>query len=173
MFQSCLILVIKKYAQDFSDQIAEAMASAYDNRESFPDIDKLLISPMHAWILFVDVTVLQMDGNVIDTISLGIKAALADTKICNIVKRPADEGKVLIDLPEECSTWTLDVSKAPLVIGVCKLGDYCMVDPTAAEEKSSATTLFVGVMPKSEDAASNNGECKVICVKNSKVERWI
>jgi hypothetical protein len=40
-----------------------------------------------------------------------IKAALFDTEICNVIVRPADEGKVLIELPDESSSWRFNVTR--------------------------------------------------------------
>ena len=42
-----------------------------------------------------------------------VKAALHDTEICNVVVRPADEGKMVIDLPDETSGWKFDISRYP------------------------------------------------------------
>jgi hypothetical protein len=40
-----------------------------------------------------------------------VKAALSDTEIPTVIVRPADEGKVLIDMPDEASSWRMDVSR--------------------------------------------------------------
>jgi len=33
----------------------------------------------------------------------------------------------------------------PLLVTVCKIGDYCLVDPTAEEEVCSAVSMVVSV----------------------------
>ncbi len=40
-----------------------------------------IVTGKTCWVLFVDALVLNMDGNVLDALALGIKAALADTRI--------------------------------------------------------------------------------------------
>lgn len=38
---------------------------------------RLILSPMHAWKLFVDIVLLQCDGNVIDAAGLGVSGVLS------------------------------------------------------------------------------------------------
>uniref|UniRef100_A0A183BUY3 Ribosomal RNA-processing protein 42 n=1 Tax=Globodera pallida TaxID=36090 RepID=A0A183BUY3_GLOPA len=134
---------------DQAEEWAKALASAFSNASpsAIPDMAKLVLAPTQLWCLYVDVVVLQFDGNAMDAISLGVKAALADTEICNVVVRPADEGKVHIDMPDEISTWHMDMTEAPLVIGVNKIGDQCVLDADLMEEMCSSSTLYVGVQP--------------------------
>uniref|UniRef100_A0A914HF18 Ribosomal RNA-processing protein 42 n=1 Tax=Globodera rostochiensis TaxID=31243 RepID=A0A914HF18_GLORO len=134
---------------DQAEEWAKALASAFGNASpsAIPDMAKLVLAPTQLWCLYVDVVVLQFDGNAMDAISLGVKAALADTEICNVVVRPADEGKVHIDMPDEISTWHIDMTEAPLVIGVNKIGDQCVLDADLMEEMCSSSTLYVGVQP--------------------------
>lgn len=39
----------------------------------------------------------------------------------------------------------LNVSKVPLLVTLCKVGDKCIIDPTAEEEECSVASLVVGV----------------------------
>ncbi|KAL3115309.1 hypothetical protein niasHT_011658 [Heterodera trifolii] len=134
---------------DQAEEWAKSLAGAFANTapSAMPDMAKLMLAPTQLWCLYVDVVVLQFDGNAMDAISLAVKAALADTEICNVVVRPADEGKVHIDLPEVISTWRMDMAGAPLVIGVNKIGDQCVLDADLMEEMCATSTLYVGVQP--------------------------
>lgn len=40
-----------------------------------------------------------------------VKAALRDTEICEVQTRPGDEGKVIVDLPDDSTVWKMDVSR--------------------------------------------------------------
>jgi exosome complex component RRP42 len=132
---------------DFGEDIAKALYNAYDNDYVLPDIKKFILAPTHMWTLFVDVVILQYGGNILDAASLGVKAALWDTEICEVLVRPADEGKVMVDLPEKTNTWRLDVSRVPIVICVNKLGDHGVIDATPHEEACSTSNVYVSVQP--------------------------
>jgi len=161
---------------EYTEELARVLYAAYNTDSVLPDRKKLVLAKTHVWVLYVDISVLQLDGNLMDTISLAAKAALADTKICNVIVRPADEGKIMIDLPEESSTWSIDVSQAPLLVGVNKVGDHCVVDADPTEEQCSTSALFVGVQPspsslvccsetmRTTDEADAGDECVVTCI---------
>lgn len=44
----------------------------------------------------------------------------------------------------------LDVTKIPLLVTLCKIGESCIIDPTAEEEECSVASLVVGVSCVSE-----------------------
>ncbi|VDN18724.1 unnamed protein product [Gongylonema pulchrum] len=96
---------------EFAEQVSAALDAAYDSELVLPDLKKLIISPMHAWKVFVDVVLLQCGGNVIDAAALGVKAALHNTEISEVIVRPADEGKYTVDLPDDNTVWKLDTSR--------------------------------------------------------------
>jgi len=135
---------------DLGEDLANVFYSAYDNDEVLPELNKnCIISPSHMWSIYVYVVVLKCGGNVVYTSSLGIKAALANTEVCEVVSFPADADKVMIDLPEEVKTWNFDISRAPLVIAVNRIGHAEVIDADIMEETSSIACLLVGVSPGS------------------------
>jgi len=144
---------------DLGEDLADVFYSAYDNDEVLPELNKkCIISPSHMWSIYVDVVVLKFGGNVVDAISLGIKAALADTEVCEVVSFPADADKVMIDLPEEVKTWNFDISRAPLVVAVNRIGHAEVIDADILEETSSSACLLVGVSPGSDSQLDNADE---------------
>jgi len=162
---------------DLGEDLANVFYSAYDNDEVLLELNKkCIISPSHMWSIYVDVVVLKFGGNAVDAISLGIKAALADTEVCEVVSFPADADKVMIDLPEEVKTWSFDISRVPLVIAVNRIGQAEVIDADIMEETGSSACLLVGVSPGStqlermeEDAATVSDAmphpAKVTCTK--------
>ena len=44
-----------------------------------------------------------------------MKSALSDVQLNEVLVRPADEGKVIVDLPENTRLWKLDVRKYALL----------------------------------------------------------
>ncbi|KAH7701438.1 3' exoribonuclease [Aphelenchoides avenae] len=140
-----------KGGAEFGEDIAKALFSAYDNDEVLPDIKKFILAKTHMWVVYVDVVILQCGGNVLDAASIGVKAALSDVQLNEVLVRPADEGKVIVDLPENTRLWKLDVRKAPIVVCVNKIGDNSVVDVTLAEETCSTSSIHVGVQPPACD----------------------
>ncbi|KAM3727453.1 Exosome complex component RRP42 [Dirofilaria immitis] len=134
--------------EEFADELNAALDAAYDNNYVLPDLKKLILSPMHVWKLFVDIVLLQCDGNVIDAAGLGVKAALKDTEISQVIIRPADEGKYTVDLPDDNTVWKLDVSRVPLFVSVNRLGTAKIVDNSLAEEACTRTSVWIAVAPQ-------------------------
>ncbi|VDN07639.1 unnamed protein product [Thelazia callipaeda] len=129
--------------EEFADELSAALDAAFDNDYVVPDLKKLILSPMHMWRLFVDIVILQCDGNVIDAAGLGIKAALGNTEICEVLVRPADAGKFMIDLPKKYKLWKFDVSRVPLFVSVNRVGTAKIVDNSLAEESCTCTSIWL------------------------------
>ncbi|KAK6113521.1 3' exoribonuclease family domain 1 protein [Brugia pahangi] len=149
--------------EEFADELSAALDAAYDNNYVLPDLKKLILSPMHAWKLFVDIVLLQCDGNVIDAAGLGVKAALKDTEISKVIVRPADEGKYTIDLPDDNTVWKLDTSRVPLFVSVNRLGTAKIVDNSLTEEACTRTSVWIAVAPQfvSDINHNQNNQCAV------------
>ncbi len=84
------------------------------------DLEKLVITPGEdVWIVFVDIHVLDQDGNLIDASALASVAALWN------VKPPEDEDWKLPNFP---------ISKKPITTTMAKIDERLMVDPCLDEE---------------------------------------
>lgn len=81
-----------------------------------------------------------------DAISLAIKAALYNTRVPAVTAAVMDGGTVdltLSDDPFACER--LNVERVPVLVTLCKIGEHCVVDPSAEEEVCSSASLVVGV----------------------------
>lgn len=81
-----------------------------------------------------------------DAASLAAKAALYNTKIPRVTASLLDAGEadlILSDDPFDCTR--IDTRSVPILVTVCKIGDSCVVDPSAEEEECSSTSVVVGV----------------------------
>jgi len=97
------------------------------------DTHELCITPGKlVQIVFVDLYVLNYDGNLIDACGAGAVAALMDAKrpLFNEGKPTGEKGK-------------LTVRKKPIAVSVLKIGDNFILDPTADEEDVMDTRLTV------------------------------
>uniref|UniRef100_A0A914ZEM3 Ribosomal RNA-processing protein 42 n=1 Tax=Parascaris univalens TaxID=6257 RepID=A0A914ZEM3_PARUN len=164
-------LFVGRGGEDLALEVTSALDVAYDNPYVLPDLKKLILSPMHAWKLYVDIVILECGGNILDAAGIGVKAALQNTEICSVIVRPADEGKCAVDLANDNTVWKIDVSRAPLFVSVHKLGEANLVDASLTEEACSRCTVLVAVSPTPEcsqdRAILNEEDCIVTMVRQS------
>uniref|UniRef100_F1L2L6 Ribosomal RNA-processing protein 42 n=1 Tax=Ascaris suum TaxID=6253 RepID=F1L2L6_ASCSU len=164
-------LFVGRGGEDLAVEVTSALDVAYDNPYVLPDLKKLILSPMHAWKLYVDIVILECGGNILDAAGIGVKAALRNTEICNVIVRPADEGKCAVDLANDNTVWKMDVSRAPLFVSVHKLGEANLVDASLTEEACSRCTVSVAVSPTPECSQDgtmlNEEDCIVTMVRQS------
>ncbi len=94
------------------------------------DLEKLALIPGEkVWIVWVDIYVLNHDGNLLDASALAAMAALMTTRIPKV---EVGENEVKVDKSVKTSGLPLNHRVVTVTIG--KLGDYLLVDPTEDEE---------------------------------------
>ncbi len=95
------------------------------------NVEKLCIEPKKkVWVMFIDIHVLDYDGNLFDVSSYGAVAALAGTVV------PAKAQGVGEDFPLPVEHWPVSVTFA-------KIKDLIMVDPNLDEERMADARLTV------------------------------
>ncbi|MGB8780584.1 MAG: exosome complex protein Rrp42 [Candidatus Bathyarchaeia archaeon] len=93
------------------------------------DTEKLVIEAgKKVFVVFVDIYVLNHDGNLIDASALAAVAALLNTKMANYEVK---EGEVKIKPGYE----KLPINKRPITVTVAKIGNKLVVDPMLEEEQ--------------------------------------
>ncbi|MFQ5837203.1 MAG: exosome complex protein Rrp42 [Thermoplasmata archaeon] len=96
------------------------------------DLEKLCIEPGEkVWLLFIDIHVLDYDGNLFDASSSGALAALTNTIVP--ASKKLGEGE---DFP-------LEVVHHPVSVTACKIGDVLFIDPSLDEERIADARLTV------------------------------
>ncbi len=101
------------------------------------------------WIVFIDIHVLDMYGNLIDASSLAAISALLNTEIPKY-----EDGKVI----HEEKDGKLPVREKPITITTAKIGDMFVVDPTYEEELAMDARLSVAVKEDETICAMQKGE---------------
>jgi exosome complex component RRP42 len=110
------------------------------------DMNKLIIIPeKQCWIIYVDTMILVNGGNVLDAISLAIRAALLDVKIPEIsVVEDGDNYELEIsDDPQACQT--LDLGSWPVLVTLSEIGSKFIVDASIEEECCTVGRVTFGV----------------------------
>ncbi len=103
------------------------------------DVEKLCIEPgKKVFVIFVDVYVLNHDGNLIDASALAAMAALLTTKI---PKYEIEEGEVKI----KPGYTPLPMGKHPITVTSAKINDKLVVDPWLEEEQVMDARLTMAI----------------------------
>jgi exosome complex component RRP42 len=93
------------------------------------DTEKLVIEPgKKVFVVFIDIYVLNYDGNLIDASALAAVSALVNTKMN---KYEIEEGEVKIKSGYE----QLPLRKHPITVTIAKIGNKLVVDPWIEEEQ--------------------------------------
>lgn len=109
------------------------------------DLKKLCIVPgKKVWIIFIDIDVLDHDGNLHDAIELATISALLTAKMPKI----DEEGNPNY---EEYTDEKLPIRNKPVSITCVKIGDSILVDPKLVEMEAMDARLTVGVFKEDEE----------------------
>ncbi|MCS7093745.1 MAG: exosome complex protein Rrp42 [Candidatus Aenigmarchaeota archaeon] len=121
------------------DENAIELARIVDRviRESHSiDLEKLFIEEGKVWTVYVDLTVLDMKGNLVDACVLSSLKALWNAKIPKI-----EDGKIV----REEFSGKLPMVYKPVTVSICKYNNNFLIDPTDVEEELINAKLVVGV----------------------------
>ncbi|UYV78079.1 EXOSC7 [Cordylochernes scorpioides] len=126
-------------------QICTMLSKAYSQPGTM-DLGALSVMAGHrAWTLYVDVLILECGGSLMDAASLAVKAALADTKLPE-VKVHQVENLLEVEVAEDpFATVSLDVSRAPVLVTLSRVGRHCVVDTNQEEEQCALSQLVLAV----------------------------
>uniref|UniRef100_A0A8C3KBX7 Exosome component 7 n=1 Tax=Calidris pygmaea TaxID=425635 RepID=A0A8C3KBX7_9CHAR len=135
--------------EELGTEIANTLYRVFSS-ESSVDLKSLCINPReHCWVLYVDVLLLECGGNLLDAISIAVKAALFNTRIPKVRVLEDEEGSKEIELsddPYDCIR--LNVDNVPCIVTLSKIGYRHVVDATLQEEACSLASLLISVTSK-------------------------
>lgn len=115
------------------------------------DLEKLcLIEGKKVWMIFLDLHVLDYDGNLIDAAVLGSLAALMNTKIPTTT---VEDDEIIVQ--EE--KIPLNINEKPLMSTFAKIGDKLIVDPSLEEENIMGARISVGMREDDSLCAMQKG----------------
>uniref|UniRef100_A0A1A9YUE2 Ribosomal RNA-processing protein 42 n=1 Tax=Glossina morsitans morsitans TaxID=37546 RepID=A0A1A9YUE2_GLOMM len=132
--------------EELALELADTLANAYESSLAFDLKDLCILAGQQCWKLYVDILILECGGNLFDAVSLAAKAALYNTKIPRVTSALMDAGEadlIISDDPHDCTRIKID--HIPILVTVCKIGDCCVVDPSAEEEECSTASIVVAV----------------------------
>ncbi|MGC8586072.1 MAG: exosome complex protein Rrp42 [Candidatus Micrarchaeia archaeon] len=98
------------------------------------DMEDLFIEEGKAWYVYVDIYVLNYDGNLIDASALAAMSALMHTKVPKY-----EDGKII----REERTRSLKINNVVTSATFSKIGNKLLLDPTKNEENASDARLTI------------------------------
>ncbi|MCS7111783.1 MAG: exosome complex protein Rrp42 [Sulfolobales archaeon] len=106
-------------------------------------LDKLVILPgKKVWSLWLDVYVLDYDGNLIDASMLASMAALATTYIPHY---EVDQATGIIKVDRSKKLAPLTINRYVVAVTINKVGDYMVIDPTGEEEAIASGSITFSI----------------------------
>jgi exosome complex component RRP42 len=114
------------------------------------DLKSLFIEAGKVWMVYVDIYVINDDGNLIDASSLGAIAALQDAKMPGYKDGMADY--------EKRTKKGLPITVVPTTTSITRIGEHFFVDTNRNEEKIMDTRLTVTVSDSNRHAMQKSGE---------------
>lgn len=129
------------------DESAIEIARVVDRairHSGFLDFKSLsIVTGKHAWFLWVDIYVLNHDGNLVDASTIAAVTAMMNTSLPKVELDPA--GNILRIDKSNRTPLSFNVDKLPLTVTHIKIGNVLMVDPTREEEYLSDGTYITGI----------------------------
>lgn len=109
------------------------------------DLDKLVIEEGEkVWVVFIDIDIIDYDGNLIDACSIGAVAALMEAKV------PGSKVAGSKDFP-------LPVNHVPVMTTFAKIGSSLVVDPSLEEEEVANARISVSTNEEGHVVAMQKG----------------
>jgi len=106
-------------------------------------LDKLVLEPgKHVWRIYVDIYVLNHDGNLFDASALAAMAALLSTRLPVAVK---DENQDRYMVDRSRFTGLLPINHRVVTVTMAKISKKLIVDPTYEEEQVADTRIVIAV----------------------------
>lgn len=106
-------------------------------------LDKLVIIPgKKVWSLWLDIYILDYDGNLIDASMLASMAALTSTYI-PYYEVDQVTGSIKIDRSRKFTQ--LPINKYVVTVTINKIGEYMVVDPTGEEEAIASSSITFSI----------------------------
>uniref|UniRef100_UPI00358FBF87 exosome complex component RRP42 n=1 Tax=Myxine glutinosa TaxID=7769 RepID=UPI00358FBF87 len=131
---------------ELATMITNSLYCAFNNPSCLPRQTVCIVPGKHCWILYVDVLILEYGGNMLDTASLAVKAALRNTRIPTVEVAKNEEGIQEVELsddPFDCMQ--LDTRNVPCFVTLNKIGKQFVVDATPEEEACCLAKLLLAL----------------------------
>ncbi|MFW9922737.1 MAG: exosome complex protein Rrp42 [Candidatus Thorarchaeota archaeon] len=129
--------------------------------------DGLTIIPgKFVWVLFIDIYVLDHDGNLFDACALSAIASLMNTQLPDTKITIDENGKEVVEILE--TTHPIKLDAVPISCTFAKIGDNLIVDPNLQEESIQDTRITFAYTEENKICATQKGESGTFSIEEVK-----
>lgn len=137
-----------KGSNDINNELSQIMNRVLNGPQGGIDLKNLCIIPgAQCWVIYIDVLVLDYDGNLLDTIFLATRAALYNTRIPKAIVQDIGNGQMEFEISDDIE----DAEKVkgwedvPVIVTLNKIGKKYIVDATAQEELCVDSKIMIAI----------------------------
>lgn len=132
--------------EEIATEIRSALARTYSSPKCL-DLKSLAVVPgQQAWVLYVDVLILECGGSLIDAVSVAVKAALYDLKIPKVSVTVDENGEPEIEVSDDpYDVNKMSIANVPCFITLSKVGQQFVLDATQEEQACAVGSLAMAV----------------------------
>ncbi|GJP72578.1 hypothetical protein CLOP_g3293 [Closterium sp. NIES-67] len=151
----------EELSQELTRVLERSFLGGADGSGAAVELGQLvLVERKSCWVLYLDALVLNMDGNLVDALSIAFKAALGNSVLpkVEVVMGEGEDGEPeleVVDDPDEGVP--LDTSATPIIVTLNRLGKHVIVDATPEEEAVAESSLCVAVRPDGRVVSATKG----------------
>ena len=104
------------------------MAKAYKDKSVFDYSVLEGEARAFSWILYVDILILEVGGNLYDAVSIAVKAALHSTTIPRVKIATIDGGQPELEITDDpLDGYRLNVENSPILVTMCRIGNHIQI----------------------------------------------
>ncbi|MHA1558074.1 MAG: exosome complex protein Rrp42 [Candidatus Heimdallarchaeota archaeon] len=152
--------------REFAIELARVADRAIRESEAVSNEDLVIIPSKFVWILFIDIYVLDHDGNLYDACELAALGALLNTQIPDVKIVTNEKGEEVVEVLE--TTHPLVMKHTPISCTFSKIGDNIIVDPNYDEESIQDTRLTLAFTEENKICSTQKGESGTFTVEEIK-----
>ena len=105
-------------------ELSRTLAKAYKDKSVFDYSVLEGEARAFSWILYVDILILEVGGNLYDAVSIAVKAALHSTTIPRVKIATIDGGQPELEITDDpLDGYRLNVENSPILVTMCRIGN--------------------------------------------------
>jgi len=134
-------------------ELARIVDRGLRESEAIPFEELCIIPSKKVWMLFVDIYVMDHDGNFIDASAIGALAALMTTELPKVEIGNNDEVTII-----EEEKKLLELRDMPIAVTFAKIGKHLLIDPCLDEEDTMDARLTITMTKDDNICAVQKGK---------------
>ncbi|XP_046842125.1 exosome complex component RRP42-like [Xenia sp. Carnegie-2017] len=131
--------------EELSSELSRILDKAFSNKSAIDLKSLSIVSGQQCWVLYVDALVLECGGNLFDSLSIAVKAALHNTRIPNVTVN-VEEGMNELEISDDPYDFSrIDIKNVPVFVTLNKIEHEFVVDACMEEEFCTDGQILVAI----------------------------